>query len=393
MTTTSEENGDRPAADQPVANQPVADHPAADHPVAEALNTGLITLEDIDDIARGAAVLGSGGGGDPHIGGLLAKHAIATHGPVSLVSVDSLTDDDLVLPVAIMGAPTVIVEKPPAGTEFAKAFELVASRMGRPVTHVGCLEAGGLNSMTPIVTAAQTGLPLIDGDGMGRAFPELQMVLFTLDGIPASPMAMADDKGNTILLDTVSNQWTERLARPATVEMGCSASIALYPMSGRQAAATMVPATITLARSIGRTLRQARAAHLDPSDVLAESQGGKVLLRGKVTDVSRTTVAGFARGTATIEGVATGAGSALTLHFQNEHLLALGSDGAVLASTPDLICVLDVDTGEPVTTEAMRYGFRVAVVALPCDPRWRSTEGLALVGPRYFGYDLDHAPF
>jgi DUF917 family protein len=64
----------------------------------------------------------------------------------------------------------------------------------------------------------------------------------------------------------------------------------------------------------------------------------------------------------------------------------------VLASVPDLIIVLDSETAEPVTTEDIRYGFRVTVISAPCDPRWRTPAGLALVGPRYFGYDFDYRP-
>jgi DUF917 family protein len=353
--------------------------------------TTRLTAADIDDVARGAAILGAGGGGDPHIGGLLAKHALDEVGGIDLVDLDELTDDALVLPVAMMGAPTVIIEKPPAGPELVGAFELVASRLGRPVTHVACLEVGGLNSMTPIVTAARTGLPLVDGDGMGRAFPELQMVLFTLDGIASSPMAMADDKGNRILLDTVDNIWAERFARPATVEMGCAASIALYPMTGWQARASMVPRTLGLAREIGQLITRARAQRKDPADALVASLPGRVLMRGKVTDVERATTGGFARGTATLEGIIDDDGSTMRLDFQNEHLVAT-RDGEIIASVPDLICVLDVETGEPVTTESMRYGFRVAVVGLSCDSRWRSAAGLDLVGPRYFGYNHDYVP-
>lgn len=257
--------------------------------------TTVITVEDIDDIARGAAILGAGGGGDPYVGALLAKHALREHGPVQVVQPSDLPDDALVLPVAIMGAPTVIVEKPPSGHEFIGAFEMLSAHLGRPVTHVACFEAGGLNSMTPIVTAAQTGLPLIDGDGMGRAFPELQMVLFALEGITCSPMAMADEKGNTVLLSTIDNIWAERLARSATVDMGCSASVALYPQTGAQARASLVPHTLSLARTLGRLVAQSREDHTDAARSLAEHQQGAVLLRGKVTDVSRRTEAGFAQ--------------------------------------------------------------------------------------------------
>ena len=79
---------------------------------------------------------------------------------------------------------------------------------------------------------------------MGRAFPELQMVTFTLHGVQATPMVLADDKGNSIVLDTVSNQWTERLARAATVEMGGSALLAFYPMSGKTARHAIVRGTL-----------------------------------------------------------------------------------------------------------------------------------------------------
>lgn len=347
--------------------------------------------DDIDDIARGAAVLGAGGGGDPYLGSLIAKHAVDVHGPVQLVAPEDVPDDALVLPVAIMGAPTVIVERPPAGDELARAVEALSDHLGRPVTHIAFFEVGGLNSMTPIQTAAETGLPLIDADGMGRAFPELQMVTFSLEGISASPMVLADDKGNVVLLQAKDNVWAERLARVATVEMGCSAPIALYPHSGAQTKAAQVPHTLSLTRDIGRLLREARAEHRDPAAVLTDAFNGHVLLRGKVVDVSRRTSGGFVRGSARIEGHENDSGSELELDFQNENLVAR-LDGELVATVPDLICVLDADTGEPITTEALRYGFRVSVIGLPCDARWRTDEGLALVGPRYFGYDVDYSP-
>lgn len=73
--------------------------------------------------------------------------------------------------------------------------------------------------------------------------------------------------------------------------------------------------------------------------------------------------------------------------FQNENLAAR-IDGKVVASVPDLIVVLDLETIKPVTTGRHRYGYRVAVVRIPCDSKWRTLEALEVVGPRYFGYDI-----
>jgi DUF917 family protein len=346
---------------------------------------------ELDDLAIGAAVLGTGGGGNPYIGKLLAKQAIADHGPVELVSLEEVDDQALVVPSAMMGAPTVMVEKLPRGDEIIRAFEALGEYLGRPITHTVSIEAGGLNSTTPFAVAAQMGIPLVDADGMGRAFPEIQMVTPTMYGISATPMAIADEKGNSALLKTIDNRWTERFARSVTIDMGCTAMIALYSLSGRQAKESLVAGTLSLAEELGRLLRETRAAHGDPIAAVADRLGGFRIFTGKVADVARRTETGFARGDARIEGVADDTGSVLELRFQNEHLVAV-RDGEIVASVPDLIIVLDAETGEPITTEELRYGYRVAVVATPCDGRWRTEAGLALAGPRYFGYEIDYVP-
>ncbi len=354
-----------------------------------------VTSAQIADIARGAAILGTGGGGDPYVGRLLAQQAIARSGPVRLVTVSEVPPDAVVVPVAMMGAPTVMIEKLPSGGEIASALTALGEVLGREPTHICCIEAGGVNSMIPFAAAAQTGLPLVDADGMGRAFPELQMVLPTLAGVAASPMAVADEKGNTAVLRTADNHWAERLARSATVDMGCSAMTAQYVLRGDQLSGALVPGTLSRAERLGAVVAAARAAHADPVAAATAELGGRLLFQGKVVDVSRRTTAGFARGTAVLDGAGAAPGAPdaakLELEFQNEHLVAR-ADGTIVASVPDLICVLETDTGEPVTTEGLRYGFRVTVVGVPCDPRWRTPAGLELTGPRYFGYDHEYRP-
>jgi DUF917 family protein len=309
-----------------------------------------IDLEELGDIARGAAILGTGGGGDPHIGRLLAAAAVREHGPVTLVPPAEVPDDALVLPVAMMGAPTVMVEKLPSAEQIGLAVDTLATYLGREVTHIACAEAGGVNSLIPVAAAAQLGLPLVDGDGMGRAFPELQMVIPTLYGVQATPMSIADEKGNRGVFHTVTNHWAERLARSAAIDMGCSAMISTFAMSGAQAREALVPDTLSLCAELGRLVRAARAEHADPVDAVVERLGGKRLFAGKVVDVERRTTGGFARGEAVVEGVDDDAGSKLVLSFQNEHLVAT-RDGRVLVSVPDLICTLDRESGDAVTTE------------------------------------------
>lgn len=352
----------------------------------------MVDVDDMEDIAIGGAVLGTGGGGDPYVGKLMAQQAIRKYGPVKLMDVMELADDALVVPVCMMGAPTVMTEKLPQGDELMNAFRALEAVLGRKIDAVLCGEAGGVNSTTPFVVAAASGLPLIDGDGMGRAYPELQMVTFTLHGVSATPMVLCDDKGNSLVLDTVSNAWTERLARAATIEMGGSALLAFYPMSGAVAKKAVVAGTLSLCARIGETLRAARTEHSDPVAALADLLGAKTLFHGRVMDIERRTEGGFARGKATLSGVEDWKGQSLRLDFQNEFLIA-ERDGKVLATTPDLIAVVEADSGAPVPTDSLKYGQRLIALAWPCNPLWRTPGGIELVGPRYFKYDRDYVPF
>jgi DUF917 family protein len=339
----------------------------------------------------GATVLGTGGGGDPHLGALLAKQAIREKGPVQLVAVADVPDDALVVATAGMGAPTVGVEKLPRGDEHIRALQALQRYLERPITHTVAIEAGGSNSTVPLRVGAQLRIPVVDADGMGRAFPEIQMVMPTLYGISATPMALADDKGNVAVIHTVDNYWAERLSRSLTIDMGCVAEIALYPLSGHQLKQAMIAGTISLAEHLGRLIHQARAAHDDPIAAIVHRLNGYRVFDGKITDVARRTETGFTKGQTRIESLDRNAASLLTVHFQNEYLVAV-QDGQTVASVPDLIIILDAETGEPITTEGLRYGFRVTVIAAPCDIRWRTSQGLALVGPRSFGHDFDYIP-
>lgn len=356
-----------------------------------------ITEHDLADLATGAAVLGTGGGGDPRIGASIARAAIREFGPVDVVSLDEADPGSYVVPVAMMGAPTVIKEKPPNGQEFQAVLAQLRSVLDGPVGYIGCLEAGGLNSMIPIAAAAMTGLPLVDSDGMGRAFPELQMTLASLAGVPATPMAIADVRGNAETItsdDAATNLEAERIARAKTIDMGGWSFIALYPMRGARLAGTQVPETLTWARNIGAALRDSRTTNFDPVAAVlhALSVDAKRLFTGKIVDVYRRDDGGFARGAAVVTGLDADSGSELVLHFQNEHLLAL-RDGIEVGMVPDLISVLESSTGRPVTTESMTYGLRVSVIGTPCDPAWRTAAGLAVAGPAAYGYgDLRYTP-
>lgn len=347
--------------------------------------------EDLESIAIGAGILGTGGGGNPYIGRLRARQAIREHGPVTVLDAEELPEDAQVVCVGGIGAPTVGIEKV-RDLQSYYALRALEDYTGKRATALISNEIGGSNSVEPLIPAAIAGLPVVDADGMGRAFPEYHLKTFFVYGVPWCPMAICDEKGNTVVIpEAISAQWVERIARAVTVQMGCVACYALAPMSAQQVRSTAVLGTLSLASSVGSAVIAARQRREDPIAAILETCPGKILFSGKVVDLDRRTAAGFARGSVTIDGLGAYSGSRLVVEFQNENLIAW-RDGEIICTVPDLICVVDTDRGEPITTELMRYGFRVTVLGIPAPALWTSEAGLAVAGPRSFGYDTDFIP-
>ncbi|MDI3270074.1 MAG: DUF917 domain-containing protein [Bacillota bacterium] len=331
----------------------------------------LIYPEDLDDLAVGAAILGTGGGGDPFIGKLMAQIAMGATGPVRLITADELQDDDFVIPSAMMGAPTVMLEKIPQGEEAVAALRALENHLGRKATATSPIECGGINSMIPFIVAARTGLPVVDGDGMGRAFPELQMETFHVYGVQGWPAVVADEHGQHVIIESQDNYRLEWLARGVTIRMGGHATLLDYPMTGKQYKETAVRGTVSMGLAIGRAVREAHRQRIHPVDAVC-------------------------RATNIFTGLGEDQGSRLRIEFQNENLVAIkeserGQD--VLATVPDLICVLDSETGTAITTERLRYGQRARIIGIPTPDIMRTPEALKVWGPKAFGYeDVEFIP-
>lgn len=346
------------------------------------------------DIARGAAVLGCGGGGDPYIGELMARQAVAQSGPVRLLGLDALADDALVVVIAGIGAPPVLVEKIANGSETELALRQLEQRLGRRADALMPAEIGGLNSLYPLALAAKLGLPMVDADGMGRAFPRLEMTTFHLHGVRATPLALVNSQGESALLETRSDAQLETLIGPLAVAFGGFMSSAGYPQSGADARRAAVPGTVSICLAIGRALREARAARQDATAALLATlhatdyyRHARLVHAGKIVDVSRRIDGRFSVGLVQIDGP----DGRAELTVQNEFLMARRG-ARVLATVPDLITVLEADSGEPITAEALRYGQRVRVLAASVPPIMRSPDALALWGPQAFGIDEPFVP-
>lgn len=346
-----------------------------------------ITADDIEDLCLGATLLGTGGGGDPYIAKLVAHEALTRFGPVRVVNAADMDPDDLVLTTAVIGAPTVILEKIPAGTEFSGAVRALASYLGKEPKAIMPIEVGGLNTLLPIATAAEMGLPIVNADSMRRAFPQIEMTVFTLAGLKASPLSIADEKGNHCVFETTTNQIAETLARTAVIQLGLANAISCYPLTASQVAKHAIQGSLSYGTEVGRLLRAVKRGSDGAWKHFLDQSGSVEFFTGKVVDLNRRTTDGFAKSTIILESL-DGSSATMRIEVQNENLVAF-VDGEPVITTPNLICLLDCETFDPITTEYLAYGNRAIVIGMPCAPEWHKPGMLELVGPRAFGYDVD----
>ncbi|MBL8267200.1 DUF917 domain-containing protein [Steroidobacter sp.] len=355
---------------------------------SSALKTYSLGIDDVADLARGCAFLGSGGGGDPHTTFMEIEAALADGGVIELIDIASLPDDAFVAPCGWIGAPTISVEKLPSGREALQGLRRLEQIAGRRVDAVMPVEVGGSNGLAALLLGIRAGLPVADCDGMGRAFPESQMVIFNIRGQQAAPAILTDDKGNCVVLETVDNVSEERLARAASVILGGSCHLIEYAAFARDMKANALRGTISDALSIGRSIRLARESGRDPFAALFEAlkysrqfDHAGVLFDGKIVDLQRETRNGFSVGRAVID--AFGGGQRLEVEFKNENLIAR-LNGEVRALVPDIISILDRETAETIVTECLKYGQRVKVVGASAPQALRTAEALAVLGPDAF---------
>jgi hypothetical protein len=215
------------------------------------------------------------------------------------------------------------------------------------------------------------------------------MTSFAVAGLTPAPLTSVDPRGTEAIISRAASwKWMERASRKLCTEFGSIAATCKAPRTGADVKRWGIPHTTSQAIRLGEAVRAARRRHEDPIDAILHAERGKRLFSGKISAVERRTTEGFLRGRTTVQGLGDDRNSQAEIEFQNEWLV-LWRDGVPIASTPDLICLIDNDSGEAIGSETIRYGQRVTVIALPSPAIFLTPAGLDHVGPRAFGYDFD----
>jgi DUF917 family protein len=325
---------------------------------------------DLSGLAIGAAVLGSGGGGDPALFELLARRVLAAHGPVTVYQHAELPEDALLVSTGLVGSITTFAEKPCNGYEFTEAFTRLCAALAtsRPVYVCG-YETAGVNAFVPLIVAAQTQTPLVDLDGMGRGLSWLDQTTFDAAGIAIAPFALTDSHDHTVLVENITGHEAERYIRTLTVLMGGWSAFAGYPVDAPAARDAGVPGALSRALELGRA---------------PDGESRRHLGSGRVTEVTWQPGAEAAHGSVVV-WLRGPDERPLRIETRNEFLLVLDR-GQVVAAAPDIICLLDQRTMTPLLTERVVPGYEVDVLVYPAPQRWTEPRFAHLASPEAFGY-------
>ncbi|KZO91757.1 hydantoinase/oxoprolinase [Calocera viscosa TUFC12733] len=374
----------------------------------------ILSERDLELIALGTFVLGTGGGGTPYPPMLICKEFLREGKVIKVVDAEDVPEDALFARACFMGSPSVSCERLPAGTEITTAMKALTEHVGiSKISGTISDEIGGGNGIVPLMLAAELNVPAMDGDLMGRAYPNMNQCLPGAFKIPGGvfPAALADGVGNSLVMHAAqSPRQVEIIFRNICTTMGSRAGVSVVPLTRKQCQDYGVVRTVSQAWRIGRAItlsRQQNDFKSIPRRIL-ELQNGKCLFIGKIVDVQREVRAGFTWGQVTIAPLqddeqdetslgidlpVCGPDDNLTIPFQNENLAAFLNkpDGSreILITVPDLLSVLDSQSGANLGTQEYRYGLRVTVMGLAGDPKWTQTkEGMETGGPSYFGLDI-----
>ncbi|MBW1602013.1 DUF917 domain-containing protein [Streptomyces sp. JJ66] len=352
-----------------------------------------IAARDVPVLVAGNELLSSGRGAGGLDGLALCVEALLDrHGPVPLMPLDGLSPDARCAAVGAVGGFAPLMELPFGGDEFATAVRVLEDRTGHPLDAVVALNSAGPNALVPIAAAAALGLPLVDGDGMGRILPLIHQTTYALAGLPVTPLAAVSAAGDSVVL-TSSTARAERLLRGLVDAAGGLMTCAMYPATAGQLRHAAIRGSTSRIMRMGELLTT-QPRHPAVLAGLSRTVGARLLASGRVVALDLPSPTASAQQypsmpTSIVVSDPAADGPVVRLEAQNEILLAL-IDGAVVAAVPDVVCLLDRQALRPVGVEGVAVGDHVDVLVIPAAPMWHSAAGLALAGPRAFGFPVRH---
>lgn len=372
---------------------------------AQTPEVRVLSEQELIDMLVGSCIQATRGC-DPSGSIAQIRQALAEGREFRLMSPENMPEDWMVVAVQGLGGGGAwehVIERTDAqnlptltrAEANSRVVDILSEHMGKEIRALIRSEAAGATT-TALLVAAERGVPTLDAGITGRAVPEVQQSIPWINGIASIPTAIITKWGDEIIIKHAVDEYrVEDIGRAIAVASGGGATITMAPMSGAQLARGAIPGNLTEAMTYGRAVREAREAGEDPIAALLEVSGGYKLFQGVVTKSDERGDRGFNWVDVELDGVGEYAGRTYKVFVKNENIVAW-LDDELDAISPDYIYNLNPETGEATTGEEVLGGYPVGedvvMIGVASPPQWRTEKGVALMGPRHFGFDFDFVP-
>jgi len=364
---------------------------------------------DMKDYVLGSGILGCGGGGGAAGALTMIEEVFDRRLEFRLVDIKEIPRDSYLCILASVGGGVSKEDRdrvahyrerfPSTGdmrtSRLLKAAEELAAYTGHEFHSFLAAETGPGNGVLPMYLNAMEGKPSIDGDGCGRAKPEMGISLTNVAEVPITPMTIRTPFDETVIIkSSVDDDRAEDITRHVAVASGGGVTIARCPATAAQFEKGIVPGQVSRCISVGRAIREAREGGGDPVQAFEEEAEAIRVFEGKVTSFTMEGRGGFNWGDWHIDGTAHYHGRRLRIWYKNEHIISWLNDEPNI-TCPDLICVVDAKTAEGLSNfvpDGTHTGKQVTVFGIRAHERWKTPKGLQVFGPRRFGFDIEYKP-
>lgn len=358
--------------------------------------TWTLEAEDLDELALGARLLGSGGAGRTHEISLAAKDLLLSNGPLKIEPVSRLGENESVVAVGLVGSVIAYSEKPSGSEPFVRAYEAVRLQTSSEPTSICTYEIAGVNAFAGVVVASATGSRLLDIDGMGRAFSGLHQTSFNVGKVPIAPCSIVNSSGNRIDIHEHSAAEAEDVLRTFMTAAGGWAAFAGYAMTARQARAFGIPGGLRRAIEIGKRLASALSTHRHPHAAIEnfcrKSDDSLLIAHGRVAEVDWRTAHDEQHVDRLVGSIVVRSHDGarqLRIEAQSEYLVLM-ENGRIKASVPDIIDLIDSRSGLPIPAEELIPGFAVSIIVISGPEIWKTPGGRQIVNLELAGYSFPH---
>jgi len=348
----------------------------------------------VENLVVGATIFGTGGGGNPQTGRATLHSDLAAGRNLRVIPLDEIDDDALVVSPYYVGSVAPGAMEPKKGViqdPFKVGFEFLERYFKRKIAGTVASELGGGNTPAALHVAAQLDIPLVDGDLLGRAGPELHQSTAHLFGASMAPSVVVTASGNVVFIESYADiDDYEALARYVSVIAGGHAAVIDTPLTKPAASKVVIRGTISKSIAVGKAVREAQRNGGDAIEAARRAIDGWLIFKGAVEKHTWRDEKGFLLAEITLKGSDRWKGKHLRSWIKNEHILGWIDDKPAVMP-PDLIIFLD-HRGYGVTNNLLKLGLEVSVLAAKAPDVWRTEKGLEFFGPEHFGFEYSYVP-